>query len=136
MQAADFKRYLDDGIIPVVEWFSGANAARIGEMAKQQGLRTAVAGQTKYLVDWYYQVYEGARTHNLREAYDFWGRGGFARVASAVRAVPDSAIAVDAFTLDDIRWLARLLCPLFDTVIVKWKGAFEPDFGIGVFRDP
>jgi hypothetical protein len=53
---------------------------------------------------------------------DFWGRGGLSRVAAAARARPHAAIAVDARTADDIRKWVRILCPLFETVIVKWKG--------------
>ena len=135
-QAQGFKRHLDNNVVPVVEWFSGSNAARIREMAKRQGLRAAIAAQTKYLVDWHQQFFKEDGAPNLASAYDFWGRGGFSRISAAIQAMPDSAIAVDAFTLEDVRQLARLLCPLFDTVIVKWKGAINPDSGISIIRDP
>ena len=135
-QAQGFKRYLDSDVVPVIDWFSGPNARRIGEMAKCSGLKRAIAAQTKFLVDWHDQFFKGDGPPNLASAYDFWGRGGFSRISAAIRSVPESAIAVDAFTLEHVRVLARMLCPLFDTVVVKWKGAMGSDFGIGVFPDP
>lgn len=135
-RAEEFKSHLDRNVIPVVDWFSSASAARIREMARRQGLRAAIATQTKYLIDWHQQFFQSDGVPNLAPAYDFWGRGGFSRISAAIQAMPDSAIAVDAFTLEDVRCLARLLCPLFDTVIVKWKGAISPDSGICVIPDP
>ena len=135
-RAEEFKSHLDRNVVPVVEWFSSASAARIREMARRQGLRASIATQTKFLIDWHQRYFQGDGVPNLAPAYDFWGRGGFSRISAAIQAMPDSAIAVDAFNLDDVRCLARLLCPLFDTVIVKWKGAISPEIAISVMPDP
>jgi hypothetical protein len=135
-QAQRLKAHLDRHVVPVIDWFSGSNAARIREMATRQGLRAAIAAQTKYLVDWHQQFFQSQGVPNLAMVYDFWGRGGFSRIAAAIQAKPDSAIAVDAFTLEGVRSIARLLCPLFDTVIVKWKGSISPETGILVIPDP
>lgn len=102
--ANGLKHYIDENIAPVVKWFSSANADRIKEMAKRHGLRAAISAQTKYLLDWRERFFsqggpmlnEGLGTSSMCEAYDFWGRGGFSRVVAAIRAKPNSAIAVDA----------------------------------------
>ena len=143
-QANDLKEYMEENIAPVVDWFSGANAVRIREMAKRHGLRAAISAQTKYLVDWHERFFSGSgpslnkglAAPSMREAYEFWGRGGFSRIVAAIRAKPNSAIAVDALTCEEIRRFARLLCPLFDTVVIKWKGVIEADLGIRGFPDP
>lgn len=41
-----------------------------------------------------------------------------------------------ALNCEDIRRFARLLCPLFETVIIKWKGEIEADLGIRRLPDP
>ena len=51
-------------------------------------------------------------------------------VAAAVRADPLNAICVDASSIDEITFMARVFCPLYDTVIVNWKGVIHPALGI------
>lgn len=57
---------------------------------------------------------------------DVWGRGGFARIAAAVKCNPVNAICVDARSVEEIAYWARVFCPLFETVIIKWKGTLSP----------
>jgi hypothetical protein len=146
----EFKGYLNDTIKPIMNWFEGPGAMRIDMLAKREGLRRAIASQTTFLADWYASVVDQAGVYQdvgngieengeselMAKILDIWGRGGFSRVVAAIRARPKSAIAVDAYELEDVRVSARMLCPLFDTVIVKWKGPLEPDTGLRAFPDP
>jgi hypothetical protein len=65
---------------------------------------------------------EPERSGPFSELLDFWGRGGLCRVAAAVRTDAHRAVAVDAVSIQEIRRWARILCPLFDTVILKSNG--------------
>jgi nucleoside phosphorylase len=120
-RAHTFLRFLKSRIRPTWEWFNSADALAIARDCGARGLRSIVAEQVRPLVGWW---------HDWREEksgietlfFDFWGRGGFSRVAAAIRAKAHAAIAVDASTVAEIRTWARILCPLFETVIVKWKG--------------
>jgi hypothetical protein len=69
------------------------------------------------------------------ELIDFWGRGGFSRIAAAVRGEADAAIAVDARSVDEIRRWALIFCPIFDTVIVKWKGELGAGLAFAVIHE-
>jgi hypothetical protein len=137
-------RYIEETVLPVRSWFQSDHGLRIAEMAKRRGLREAVQMQCKYLVQWYSEFYSGSHSFysrmssaNMSTCYDFWGRGGFARVAAAIRAKPYRAIAVDAKSVEDIRRGAKVLCHYFDTVVVKWKGPLEcPEALVNVFPDP
>lgn len=122
--------HIDNVLLPTREWFYSAEALEISEIAKRDGVREAVRQQADRLISWWGEWHDddGAMSVLL----DFWGRGGFARVATAIRARPDSAIVVDAISIDEIRRWARILCPLFDTVVVKWKG----DLGHGLCTCP
>ena len=61
--------------------------------------------------------------------YDYWGRGAFQRIAAGIRGVPDDVIAVDATTVSQLEQIAQLLCPCFETVVVKWKGPLIKGIG-------
>lgn len=111
-------------IQPVVEWMNSADAVSLSRESASGSVRQVVAAQTKYILGWN----DAWRDNNppLAEWLDFWGRGGFARVAAAARGRPVGVACVDAVSLDEIRHLARVLCPYFETVIVKWKGVLRP----------
>lgn len=119
--------YLDNVVLPSKLWLASADAEEIGKAAARRGLAEAVASQVAPLVGWW-REWNGGEEGPESELMDYWGRGGFARVAAAVRARPHQAIAVDAVSTDDIRRWARILCPLFETVIVKWKGELGSGF--------
>lgn len=120
-QARNFLRFLTNRLRPTWEWFNSEDALAIARDCGARGLRSIVAEQVLPLVGWW---------HDWREEksgietlfFDFWGRGSFSRVAAAIRAKAHAVIAVDASTVAEIRTWARILCPLFETVIVKWKG--------------
>jgi len=116
-----FQNFLEHKVRPTVDWFSSPEASNIRRVCAEQGLRKAVAKQFSPLVSWWqeWQVRDGGP---VSEFLDFWGRGGFSRIAAAVRARAHGAVAVDAHSVDEIRKWARVFCPLFETVIVKWKG--------------
>jgi len=130
-RAREFARYLHERIEPLVDWFGSDAAKSIARDCAARGLRSAVAIQIAPLVAWWRDWHKpegGAES----ELLDFWGRGGFSSVAAAVRMKPHAAIAVDATSVGQIRNWARVLCPLFDTVIVKWKG----ELGTGLVLVP
>jgi hypothetical protein len=130
-RAREFVLYLNEGILPVVDWFSSDAAQSIARDCVVRGLRTTVARQIKPLVEWW-QDWHKPESGAESELLDFWGRGGFSTVAAAIRMKPYAAIAVDARSVGEIRNWARVLCPLFDTVIVKWKG----ELGAGLVLVP
>lgn len=130
-RAHEFVRYLRDQIQPLLDWFSSDAAKSISHDCATHGLRSAVAKQVAPVVAWWRDWHKPERGAES-ELLDFWGRGGFSSVAAAVRMKPHSAIAVDATSVDEIRNWARVLCPLFDTVIVKWKG----ELGVGLVLVP
>jgi nucleoside phosphorylase len=120
-RARDFARFLKHRIQPLLDWFNSPDAQSIARECATHGLRTVVADQVVPLVAWWHDWHQqesGAES----ELLDFWGRGGFSSVAAAIRAKAHAAIAVDARSVAEIRTWARILCPLFDTVVVKWKG--------------
>lgn len=118
-----FRRFLERVVQPTVDWLKSPDAVKIQRRAGERGLRAAVSDQFAPLISWWREWQgEPGSPNPHSELLDFWGRGGFSRVAAAVRARPHAAIAVDALTVDDIRKWARILCPLFETVVVKWKG--------------
>lgn len=140
-QARGFYKYLSETELPLLEWLRSPASQEIGLASRQSSLREAVAEQFGPLVSWWQEWYrrEDDPTAKLikdvwrqqkdyrQDAYpaagiDFWGRGGFSRVAAAIRGQPHRAVAVDARSVEDVRRWARVLCPLFDTVVVKWKG--------------
>ncbi|MFG2143683.1 hypothetical protein ACGFRG_05720 [Streptomyces sp. NPDC048696] len=122
-QAEDLTAYLENTVLPSARWLASPAAKEIASSARSQGLRSTVAEQFAPLAAWWrdWKGDDGDRSPQSG-LFDFWGRGGFTRVAAALRAKPHAAIAVDARTLDEIRNWTRVLCPLFDTVVVKWKG--------------
>lgn len=120
-QAKSLRRHLTARIQPLFDWTTSPDARAIAVAAKGMSLRDAVGMQLRPLVTWWDEwTKAGQGPHS--EFFDFWGRGGFSRVAAAIRARPNAAIAVDARSIDEIRRWARVFCPLFDTVVVKWKG--------------
>ncbi len=130
-RAEEFRDHLQNRIIPVFKWFNSPDAHAISNLAKTTSLRDAIKEQMLPLISWWTEwsdVNPGAQS----QLFDFWGRGGFSRVAAAIRAKPHQVIAVDASSVDDIRRWARIFCPLFDTVIVKWKG----ELGSGYIMAP
>lgn len=130
-RALEFDRYLNKRIRPLMDWFESDGAKSIGRACAVRGLRNVVAEQVAPLVAWWrdwHKPENGAES----ELLDFWGRGGFSSVAAAVRMKAHAAIAVDATSVGEIRNWARVLCPLFDTVIVKWKG----ELGTGIVIVP
>ncbi|MFZ4081802.1 MAG: DUF4365 domain-containing protein [Pirellula sp.] len=118
-QRREFLHYraMSGDVRQTAEWVSGPDARAITEIARRYGVRAAISQTVERLLTHWED--NGEPDTSL---YDYWGRGGFQRIAAAMRGVPDDVIAVDAATLRDIEEAARLLCPLFETVLVKWKG--------------
>ena len=129
-----FENFLTRRVRPTVDWFSSPEASRIRRVCGEQGLRQAVAQQISPLVSWWkeWQRDDGGPASEL---IDFWGRGGFSRIAAAVRGEADAAIAVDARSVDEIRRWALIFCPIFDTVIVKWKGELRAGLAFAVIHE-
>ena len=121
-QASRFKSYLDEVLLPTRGWLTSPEATAIASLAKQDSLRAAVSRELSPLVKWWHD-WTGEGEGPESELLDFWGRGGFARVSAAIRAKPLDAISVDAGSVQEIAQWARIFCPLFETVIVKWKGS-------------
>ena len=138
--AQELSDYLSDRVLPSARWITRSDSAQeIASNVRRHGLRKTLAEQVAPLVAWWKAWPDDAEHPTPYSGFlDFWGRGGFARVAVALRAKPHAAISVDARTSDDVRKWARMLCPLFDTVVIKWKGPIDsslimipqqPDYG-------
>ncbi len=124
-------RWLDNHITPVVEWFDSDAASQLRRKVMRDGLRPVIADQLRPLTEWFQAFPKGEDgRHAYSEFLDIWGRGGFSRVVAAVRADPLNAISVDATSADEIAKMARTFCPLYETVIVNWKGLLHPALGI------
>jgi hypothetical protein len=124
-------RWLDRNIVPVTAWFDSDAAGQISREVMREGLRPVIAKQLRPLLGWFHAFpKDDDGRHAYSEFLDIWGRGGFSRVAVALRADPLNAISVDATSVDEIARMARIFCPLYDTVVINWKGALHPAFGI------
>jgi len=122
-RARNLSGFLEHVVLPYRRWADGSEAERIATAARASGVRRAVATEFAPLVSWWREwQHNGAEYVPCSELLDFWGRGCFARIAAAVRAKPHAVIAVDARSVEEVRRWAWILCPLFDTVLVKWKG--------------
>ncbi|MBI1901217.1 MAG: hypothetical protein HYS13_08920 [Planctomycetia bacterium] len=110
------------------EWLCSPEATAIEKDAAST-LHTTVAKQHEWLASWL-ETWWDLEDKCLGAIIDMWGRGGFARVAAAVRGNPLHAITIDAFSVDEIRKAARVLCPLFETVVIKWKGDVQLAAGL------
>ncbi len=120
-RAHAFNEYLDNRELPTIQWLQSSQAREIAGLVREKSLPKAVAAQVAPLVSWW-EDWHGGGIGPESELVDVWGRGGFLRVAAAIRTRPHGAIAVDAWSIDEIRKWARIFCPIFETVIVKWKG--------------
>jgi nucleoside phosphorylase len=130
-QAHAFRSYLSNHLQPTVEWLGSADADAVSKLARRTSLREAVRTQLQPLLRWW-KMWSTHESPPYTEFLDFWSRGGFLRLAAAIRGRPQAAIAVDARSIEEIRLWTRVLCPLFETVIVKWKG----ELGAGMVLVP
>jgi len=123
--------WIDEHVTSVTEWFDSDAAADIGRHVISDGLRSVVAQQMSQLVEWFEELpQKDDGSHSFSELFDIWGRGGFSRIVAAVRADPLNSISVDATSLADINLWARVFCPLYDTVIINWKGSLDAGLAI------
>lgn len=130
-RAREFAGFLRNRIQPLQDWFDSPEAQSIAHECITRGLHIAIADRVAPLVAWWSDWHKPQRGAES-ELLDFWGRGGFSSVAAAIRARSHAAIAVDATSIAEIRDWARILCPLFETVIIKWKG----ELGTGMVISP
>jgi hypothetical protein len=120
-EAESVREYLESRLLPVVEWFASPQGQSVFATSKKTGVRVAIAQQVAPLVAWW-KDWEGEDRKPQSALLDIWGRGGFARLAAAIRAHPHTVVSTDARSMAEIARWARILCPLFDTVLIRWKG--------------
>jgi len=125
--------WINEHVTSVTEWLDSKAAEDIRKIvgSEPEGLRHIIADQMRPLVEWFreFPPREGAG-HAYSELCDIWGRGGLSRIVAAVRADPLNSISVDATCVADINLWARVFCPLYDTVIVNWKGSLNAGLAI------
>jgi hypothetical protein len=102
-------------------WLRSDNAQVLREVGATLGIRAAIRPTIEHMFDLWDDLPPSAQS-TAGALYDYWGRGSFLRVCVAIQACGDDAITVDATTLDEVEMAARVLCPMFETVVVKWKG--------------
>ncbi len=125
-EAAQFHlHWLEEHALQVTDWFASSAADDMRRQVAREGLRPVIAKQMRPLLTWFHDL--ATRNHGtaFSELFDVWGRGGFARVAWAVRCDPGNAIVVDACSIEEITNWSRVFCPLYDTVVVIWKGPLD-----------
>jgi hypothetical protein len=127
-----FDAYLSKRLVPTLEWLGSDQAKQVSQQTRKEDLHRAIAAVHRPLVNWWKAWRSDHEPWPASELFDFWGRGAFMRIVAAVRARPTHAIAVDATSIDEIRHWVRVFCPLFDTVIIKWKG----EIGSGIVIVP
>lgn len=130
-RAKELRDFLDNVLLPIPRWLDSPEGEALAQAALKNGLSPVIATELAPVISWWeawQREHPAAAIGPEGTMLDFWGRGGFLRMAAAIRARPFSAIAVDATSVDSLRRWARLLCPIFDTVIVKWKGGLGGGF--------
>lgn len=144
-QVTTLKEHLETHAMSVIGWLTGEEGRDITVQAENSGTRHAIAELVRPLSLWW-DLWEAESQHLPAEfsrgttedsifqgwlergpecIYDYWGRGGLARLAAILRSQPNGTIAVDALTVEQIRKWAQILCPMADTLVVRWKGHLE-----------
>ncbi len=125
--------WIDEHIVSVNDWQKSKAAEDIRKFvaSKPEGLRCNISIQTRPLIEWFkeFSPKEG-EDHVYSALFDIWGRGGFSRIVAAVQADPLNTISVDATCIAEIELWARVFCPLYDTVIVNWKGSLDDGLAV------
>ena len=125
--------YIDEHILPVTRWFGSPAAEDIKKVVytNSGGLRQVIAEQVRPLLEWFGEFpAKNGVGHAYSELFDIWGRGGFSRVVAAIQASPLNTISVDASNIAEIVLWARVFCPLYDVVLVSWKGPLKAGLAI------
>jgi hypothetical protein len=103
------------------KWLSSQNADEIRRIGRLDGIRAAIQPTVKHLYELWDDIPK-EEVHCSGAVYDYWGRGSFLRLCVAIQGKPTDCFTVDATTIDEIRNAAEVLCPMFEVVMVKWKG--------------
>jgi tetratricopeptide (TPR) repeat protein len=123
--------WIDEHVVSIKDWFKSDPADNIRNDVICSGLRPVIAEQMQPIIKWFSEFPPlGEAGHAYSELYDIWGRGGLSRIVAAVRSDPLNSISVDATSLAEIRLWARVFCPLYDTVLVNWKGPLYQGFQV------
>ncbi len=124
-RATGLQNYIRDRVQPVSSWLWDSEAQAVSNSVARSGVKQVMAEESSTLINWWeeFDANRKGKGAAYSELLDVWGRGGFARVIAAIRASPLNVITVDATSIEQIRLWSRLFCPLYDTVVVKWKGS-------------
>jgi len=149
--ATALREYVESRVLPVAAWLDGPDGREVGDESERVGTREMVSRLTRPLLAWWDLWSEAsgtlpsarhsggrARPRSAREEIlggwlregpacilDYWGRGGLARLAAILRGDPLGSLSVDAGTTDEIRRWVEALCPLCDTLVIRWKGGMR-----------
>jgi hypothetical protein len=105
--------------------------AKAGVTERCASLPEANAIVVRPLLQLWEQLPEGARGG----AYDFWGRGNFARILSNTQRFSSSFnVTLEVRTLDDIKRAIRLWGLYADFLVLLWKG--ETNSGLAIVPFP
>lgn len=113
-----------DALIETTEetrrWLSSGDAETIRRTGRESGIREAMRPTIRHLFELWDDIPPNYNCHAA--VYDYWGRGSFLRLCVAIQGKPTDCFTLDASSVDDIRLAAEMLCPMFEVVMVKWKG--------------
>jgi hypothetical protein len=105
-------------------WLSSGDAETIRRTGRESGIREAMKPTIQHLFELWDDIPSNYNCHAA--VYDYWGRGSFLRLCVAIQGKPTDCFTLDASSVDDIRLAAEMLCPMFEVVMVKWKGKLLP----------
>ena len=113
-----------DALIETTEetrrWLSSGDAETIRRTGRESGIREAMRPTIRHLFELWDDIPPNYKCHAA--VYDYWGRGSFLRLCVAIQGKPTDCFTLDASSVDDVRLAAEMLCPMFEVVMVKWKG--------------
>jgi len=97
------------------------DAVAIRKIGYEHGIRKAIHPTVNHLFELWDDIPSTQRDCSS-VVYDYWGRGSFLRVCAAIQAFPTDCFTIDATSISDITQAAEMLCPVFEVVMIKWKG--------------
>lgn len=109
----------------LLEFANESNSTREPSRKKLDSLAAANAEVVSPLISWWDDVLDTGAVY-VAGAYEFWGRGNFARILRNARDYPNSFnVTLEVRSLEDVKRAIRLWVLYADFLILLWKGPTE-----------
>jgi hypothetical protein len=110
----------------LLEFLEGSNSAAEAGTEERESLAEANAVVIRPLLSWWDDVLEDTGPEYVAAAYEFWGRGNFARILRNTHDYPNSFnVTLEVRSLDDVKRAIRLWGLYADLLVLLWKGPTE-----------